>query len=189
MTQSLATAEVAPEGLAARLQREARERKQRFFGPQAKKPKPPAAVVPLAPAIPPTQQPYGVPVAVVTKAVAAIDSFNFHSHCPSLQLIFRMVAHDYGVTPNEILSSRRDASIVRPRQVAMYLSKILTTRSLPEIGRRIGGKDHTTVLHAVRKIEGLIEADAELAARVAHIAEEVRGSLARSHGAEPISTE
>jgi chromosomal replication initiator protein len=49
--------------------------------------------------------------------------------------------------------------VVRPRQVAMYLAKTLTLRSLPEIGRRFGGRDHTTVLHAVRKIEGLIGND------------------------------
>ena len=53
--------------------------------------------------------------------------------------------------------------MVRPRQVAMYLAKTLTLRSLPEIGRRFGGRDHTTVLHAVRKIEGLVGNDAMLA--------------------------
>jgi chromosomal replication initiator protein len=61
------------------------------------------------------------------------------------------------------LSSRRTANVVRPRQVAMYLAKPLTLRSLPEIGRRFGGRDHTTVLHAVRKIEGLVGDDAMLA--------------------------
>ena len=53
--------------------------------------------------------------------------------------------------------------MVRPRQVAMYLAKTLTLRSLPEIGRRFGGRDHTTVLHAVRKIEGLVGNDTMLA--------------------------
>jgi chromosomal replication initiator protein len=52
--------------------------------------------------------------------------------------------------------------VVRPRQIAMYLSKLLTPRSLPEIGRRFGGRDHTTVLHAVRKITGLVTADGTL---------------------------
>ena len=52
-------------------------------------------------------------------------------------------------------SSRRIRSFARPRQVAMYLSKKLTTRSLPEIGRKFGGRDHTTVIHAVKKIEQL----------------------------------
>jgi chromosomal replication initiator protein len=53
--------------------------------------------------------------------------------------------------------------VVRPRQVAMYLAKTLTLRSLPEIGRRFGGRDHTTVLHAVRKIENLVSTDSALA--------------------------
>jgi chromosomal replication initiator protein len=55
---------------------------------------------------------------------------------------------------------------VRPRQVAMYLAKTLTLRSLPEIGRRFGGRDHTTVLHAVRKIEGLVGNDMALAEEI-----------------------
>ena len=56
--------------------------------------------------------------------------------------------------------------IVRPRQIAMYLAKILTPRSLPEIGRRFGGRDHTTVLHAVRKIEGMVSDDQKLAREI-----------------------
>ena len=55
---------------------------------------------------------------------------------------------------------------VRPRQVAMYLAKTLTLRSLPEIGRRFGGRDHTTVLHAVRKIEALVAKDVSLSDEV-----------------------
>jgi chromosomal replication initiator protein len=77
--------------------------------------------------------------------------------------IQRLVANHYNVSKADILSSRRTASVVRPRQVAMYLSKALTLRSLPEIGRRFGGRDHTTVLHAVRKIERLTTDDTGLA--------------------------
>jgi chromosomal replication initiator protein len=69
--------------------------------------------------------------------------------------IQRIVARQYNVSRADLLSSRRTANVVRPRQVAMYLAKVLTLRSLPEIGRRFGGRDHTTVLHAVRKIEAL----------------------------------
>jgi chromosomal replication initiator protein len=76
--------------------------------------------------------------------------------------IQKLVASHYSVTRADILSSRRTATVVKPRQVAMYLSKSLTLRSLPEIGRRFGGRDHTTVLHAVRKIEGLCSADTAL---------------------------
>jgi chromosomal replication initiator protein len=60
-------------------------------------------------------------------------------------------------------SARRARAVARPRQVAMYLAKQLTTRSLPEIGRRFGGRDHTTVMHAVRKVEELITQDAAFA--------------------------
>ena len=73
--------------------------------------------------------------------------------------IQKLVATHYNVSRADILSSRRSAGVVKPRQVAMYLSKILTLRSLPEIGRRFGGRDHTTVLHAVRKIEAAVGAD------------------------------
>jgi chromosomal replication initiator protein len=59
--------------------------------------------------------------------------------------------------------------VVRPRQIAMYLAKSLTLRSLPEIGRRFGGRDHTTVLHAVRKIEGMVGKDTELAGEIDHL--------------------
>ncbi|RFB78541.1 chromosomal replication initiator protein DnaA [Methylovirgula sp. 4M-Z18] len=76
--------------------------------------------------------------------------------------IQKLVANHYNVSRADILSSRRTATVVRPRQIAMFLSKVLTLRSLPEIGRRFGGRDHTTVLHAVRKIEGLTGADKSL---------------------------
>ncbi|MBO0661517.1 chromosomal replication initiator protein DnaA [Jiella sp. MQZ9-1] len=68
--------------------------------------------------------------------------------------ILKFVSRHYNVTRTDLLSSRRTKTIVRPRQIAMYLAKTMTPRSLPEIGRRFGGRDHTTVLHAVRKIEG-----------------------------------
>jgi chromosomal replication initiator protein len=70
------------------------------------------------------------------------------------------------VSRADLLSSRRTANVVRPRQVAMYLAKTLTLRSLPEIGRRFGGRDHTTVLHAVRKIENLVNTDSTLAEEI-----------------------
>lgn len=76
--------------------------------------------------------------------------------------IQRVVARQYNVSRSDLLSSRRTANVVRPRQIAMFLAKTLTLRSLPEIGRRFGGRDHTTVLHAVRKIEGLLGSDTSL---------------------------
>ncbi len=80
--------------------------------------------------------------------------------------IQRVVARQYNVSRADLLSSRRTANVVRPRQVAMYLAKTLTLRSLPEIGRRFGGRDHTTVLHAVRKIENLVGNDTSLAEEI-----------------------
>ena len=76
--------------------------------------------------------------------------------------IQKLVATHFNVSRADILSSRRSAGVVKPRQIAMYLAKVLTLRSLPEIGRRFGGRDHTTVLHAVRKIEGAVSADSGL---------------------------
>jgi chromosomal replication initiator protein len=83
--------------------------------------------------------------------------------------IQRLVANHYNVSRADILSSRRTATVVRPRQIAMYLAKHLTLRSLPEIGRRFGGRDHTTVLHAVRKIDGLVHQDTSLAGEIEHL--------------------
>jgi chromosomal replication initiator protein len=82
--------------------------------------------------------------------------------------IQKLVATHFNVSRADILSARRTASVVRPRQIAMYLAKVLTPRSLPEIGRRFGGRDHTTVLHAVRKITGLV-----LVTKEATLAEEI----------------
>jgi hypothetical protein len=69
--------------------------------------------------------------------------------------IQRVVSRYYNVSKVDLLSERRTANIVRPRQVAMYLSRKLTLRSFPYIGLRFGGRDHTTALHAVGKIEAL----------------------------------
>jgi len=76
--------------------------------------------------------------------------------------IMRQVSDYYNLRMAEILSARRARDIARPRQVAMYLSKQMTSRSLPEIGRKFGGRDHTTVMHAVRKIEDLRRTDSTL---------------------------
>ena len=76
--------------------------------------------------------------------------------------IIRKVTDHYGVNLTDMLSARRTRSIARPRQVAMYLSKKLTSKSLPEIGRRFGKRDHTTVIHAVKKIEELQSIDNQI---------------------------
>ena len=81
--------------------------------------------------------------------------------------IQRKVAEHYNLKITDMHSPRRAREVARPRQVAMYLAKQLTPRSLPEIGRKFGGRDHTTVMHAVRKVEELIGADPILAGEVA----------------------
>jgi chromosomal replication initiator protein len=77
--------------------------------------------------------------------------------------IQKKVAEHFNVKMAEMTSSRRARIVARPRQVAMYLAKQLTQRSLPEIGRKFGGRDHTTVMHAVKKIEELTRSDRGLA--------------------------
>ena len=76
--------------------------------------------------------------------------------------IQRSVCAHYGIRHAEMTSARRARQVARPRQVAMYLAKRLTPRSLPEIGRRFGGRDHTTVIHAIKRIKELRAADSEL---------------------------
>jgi chromosomal replication initiator protein len=80
----------------------------------------------------------------------------------SIDDIQRKVAEFYNLRMSDMLSARRSRAVARPRQIAMYLSKQLTPRSLPEIGRRFGGRDHTTVMHAVKKIEELRSTDSTL---------------------------
>ena len=77
--------------------------------------------------------------------------------------IQKAVAEHYGLKQADMISERRARAVARPRQAAMWIAKQITTRSLPDIGRRFGGRDHTTVLHAVRRIEALKADDAALA--------------------------
>ena len=77
--------------------------------------------------------------------------------------IIRKVSDHYNLRMTDILSPRRARTVARPRQVAMFLAKTLTSKSLPEIGRRFGGRDHTTVIHAVKKIEDLKSIDNQIA--------------------------
>ena len=81
--------------------------------------------------------------------------------------ILKVVGRHYNVARTDLLSPRRARVVVVPRQIGMYLAKKMTSRSLPEIGRRFGGRDHSTVLHAVRKIEELVKTDDKLAREVA----------------------
>ena len=91
------------------------------------------------------------------------DLLRSGSRTVSIDDIQKRVSAHYGVRVAEMFSARRARNIARPRQVAMYLAKTLTSLSYPEIGRQFGGRDHTTVMHAVRSIEGLIASDSGIA--------------------------
>ncbi|MGJ3232553.1 MAG: chromosomal replication initiator protein DnaA [Oceanicaulis sp.] len=81
----------------------------------------------------------------------------------------------FDIAVDDILSKRRTKTVVRPRHIAMYLAKTMTTRSLPDIGRRFGGRDHSTVIHAVNKVTGALKDDAALAEDVDAIRRRLRG--------------
>ncbi len=97
------------------------------------------------------------------------DLLRAHEKKLTIDEIQRKVADYYALKMADLLSARRAREVARPRQVAMYLAKKLTPRSLPEIGRRFGGRDHTTVMHAVKRIEALRAADSELNNDVVHL--------------------
>lgn len=78
---------------------------------------------------------------------------------PKVDRIQQVVANYFGISKLDMISERRTRNIVRPRQIAMYLCKTLTRQSFPEIGRRFGGRDHTTVMHGVQKIENRLVFD------------------------------
>ena len=75
----------------------------------------------------------------------------------------RKVSEHYNLRLSDMKSARRARAVARPRQIAMYLAKTLTSKSLPEIGRQFGGRDHTTVMHAVKRIESLADTDSQIA--------------------------
>lgn len=91
------------------------------------------------------------------------DLLRSHDRRITIDEIQRKVAEHYNLRLTDMHSARRARNVARPRQVAMYLSKLLTARSLPEIGRKFGGRDHTTVMHAIRKVEELMGDDAQIA--------------------------
>ena len=89
--------------------------------------------------------------------------------------IQKLVSQHFELKPLDLISARRARAVARPRQIAMYLAKRLTTRSLPEIGRKFGGRDHSTVIHAVRKVEQLRDSDREVDAAVRVLLRELEG--------------
>lgn len=94
------------------------------------------------------------------------DILKAHDRRVTIEEIQKRVAEHWNIRLADMSSPRRARAVARPRQVAMYLSKQLTSRSLPEIGRRFGDRDHTTVMHAVSRVTELMAADADFAERV-----------------------
>ena len=90
------------------------------------------------------------------------DLLNINENKVTIDLIQTLVCKFFKISKNEMLSSRRSRYLVRPRQTAIYLTKILTSKSLPEIGREFSNRDHTTIIHSVKTIERLKESDKDM---------------------------
>jgi chromosomal replication initiator protein len=105
----------------------------------------------------------GRPVTLETSQELLQDLLRANDRRVTIEEIQKRVAAHFNIRVADMHSARRARAVARPRQVAMYLAKQLTSRSLPEIGRKFGGRDHTTVMHAVKKIEQLCETDASFA--------------------------
>jgi len=97
------------------------------------------------------------------------DFINSNNKSINIELIQNLVASHFNLNIQELLSPRRSRSLARPRQIAMYLAKQHTTNSLPDIGRKFSNRDHTTVIHAVKKIDELIKKDNEIRQSVAEL--------------------
>jgi chromosomal replication initiator protein len=105
----------------------------------------------------------GRPVTLETTQEVLADLLRSNDRRVTVEDIQKKVADYFNIKVADMHSARRSVAVARPRQVAMYLAKQLTTKSLPEIGRKFGGKDHTTVMHAVKRIGELAQQDSDLA--------------------------
>lgn len=106
---------------------------------------------------------FGRPVTLETTQEVLHDILKAHDRRVTIEEIQRKVAEHWNMRLTDMSSARRARAVARPRQVAMYLCKQLTSRSLPEIGRKFGNRDHTTVMHAVSRVAELMERDAGFA--------------------------
>jgi chromosomal replication initiator protein len=115
----------------------------------------------------------------VTRTLAEEQLKDILSACRrriTIDEIQRAVCEYYRIDRSEMSSKRRARAVVRPRQVAMYLAKVMTPRSYPEIGRKFGGRDHSTVIHAVRLVEGLRQQDSDMDNDVRALLRQLEGS-------------
>ena len=109
---------------------------------------------------------FGRPITLESTQEVLHDILKAHDRRVTIEEIQKRVAEHWNIRLTDMSSARRARAVARPRQVAMYLAKQLTSRSLPEIGRKFGNRDHTTVMHAVSRIAELIEQDADFGERV-----------------------
>ncbi len=109
---------------------------------------------------------FGRPITLESTQEVLHDILKAHDRRVTIEEIQKRVAEHWNIRLADMSSARRARAVARPRQVAMYLAKQLTSRSLPEIGRKFGNRDHTTVMHAVSRVTELIEQDADFGERV-----------------------
>ena len=101
------------------------------------------------------------------------DLLNLTENKVTIDLIQTLVCKFFKISKNEMLSSRRSRYLVRPRQIAIYLTKVLTSKSLPEIGREFSNRDHTTIIHSVKTIEKLKEKDSEMVDNIINLKNQI----------------
>lgn len=155
---------------------------KRLMGTDPKREKPVAAVPDQAQAIVDASAAFTTLVDIDSQIASLIRrrreleaTINIVQMSQRIEPILRLTAQYYKTSPHELKSKRRTKSVVIPRHVAMYLAKTLTERSYPEIGRVFGDRDHTTVMSAVEKIEGLRKTNAEVDAACKQLSEIILG--------------
>ncbi len=161
----------------ARLAREHAERRRRLS---------PSAPRDVKPVVPVVEIVTKAAVAAVEAGIGALpqeallDTVSEYPEAFRVKLIQRAVAREFDIGVPELLSRRRMAKIVFPRQIAIFIAKDLTVFSLPELGRRFGDLDHTTVLHAIRKIDLLVRKDAKFANKIGQIKTQILAVMAEA---------
>ena len=117
----------------------------------------------------------GTPISLETVQETLSDSRYTAGQRLTVDRIQRAVCDEFRLSLTDMVSKRRARAVARPRQVAMYLSKKMTKRSLPDIGRRFGGRDHTTVMHAVKRIDALRLEDAAFNTQIETVEAALKG--------------
>jgi chromosomal replication initiator protein len=123
------------------------------------------------------------PITLENLNVWLADFLRAYDRRVTIEEIKKKVAEHYGLKTADLESPNRSRSIVRPRQIAMYLARLLTPRSYPEIGRRFGNRDHTTVMHAVETIQRLTSMDPGFAEEVEQLRLSIRNWPVEGQGA------